>query len=180
MILRLLLALAAGLGLANQATAGGNFRVRPSEVGAGEKPGEVRRIIQPFGEWTLVCDEDLRRRRKVCNVSQSFMDGAGETAFSWSLAATESGAPALILRMSREGRDARFATLRFTGEPDPVEVTLATCAGEVCLGFLPVGPKLAARLRAGGRAAIEILHDGRFETIDAPLAGLATALSTVR
>lgn len=156
------------------------IRAKPSEVPAGEAPGEVRRTIQPFGSWTVICDENIKRRRRVCNISQSFVDGEGASVFSWSLAATREGAPVLILRSASEGRSGRSVRLNLPGRSEPEDVLLGSCDARTCVGFLEVGPERQRRLRSGGTAQIELLHEGRFRTIDAPLGELGPALAALK
>lgn len=166
----------AGLAFAGDA----GFRVKPNEMAPAGPPGEVRRVVQPFGTWTLICDEDLKARRKVCNVSQVLVDGAGQPAFNWSLAATKGGAPVIILRAPSGGLAARHVTIAFRpGEP-PAEYDLPACDAQTCLGFVTVSPALQKTLRQGGTAEISLMHEGRFHTLDAPMKDLATALAAVR
>lgn len=178
-LLRLVGPVVAGLASAGPAIADGQPRPKPSEVGPGSAPGTVRRTIQPFGDWTLVCDEDLKRKQRVCNVSQSFVDAAGATAFSWSLAATRGGAPVMILRAPNVGGDPRRVTVSVDGAPRQAEVALATCDAATCLGFLPLGREMAQRLQDGAAsAAIGLGKDGG--TITAPLSNLPAALAALR
>jgi invasion protein IalB len=160
-----------------------DYRIKPPEIALSEGAarGSVRRLIQPFGPWTLICDEDLRRREKICNVSQSILDRAGRAVFNWSLAATRMGAPAFILRAPRAGPGRPDLAVRFAAS-DPQPVELARCDAHQCLGFLAVTPALRGAIRAG--AAIEIIYRSgqdadpvRFATT---LDGLASALASIR
>lgn len=82
----------------NETTPG--YAVKASEVWVpeGVKLGQYRRVIRPFNNWTLVCDENLDKKQKVCNVSQSIIGPSGGIVFSWSLAGTDNGQPIFILR----------------------------------------------------------------------------------
>lgn len=48
------------------------YRIKPSDVVLPPevKLGDYQRTIRPFDNWTLICDENLKARKKVCNVSQ--------------------------------------------------------------------------------------------------------------
>lgn len=45
------------------------------------KPGETRRIIMQFYDWTLICDEKqkLKLKQGICNVTQTVHDQEGNT-----------------------------------------------------------------------------------------------------
>lgn len=155
------------------------FRVKPSDVG-GSAPGRIRRVIQPFGGWTLVCDEDLKARRKVCNVSQVIVDRADQTAFSWSLAGTERGAPVMILRAPNGPGDGRTALLRFRESESMIEVPLTECDRSQCLGYLEVEGAVAAKLRKGVPAEVTLIREGRRRDFELQTDGLAAALASLK
>ena len=52
------------------------YRIKPSDVAVPPdvKLGDYQRTIRPFENWTLICDENLKARKKVCNVSQIIED----------------------------------------------------------------------------------------------------------
>ncbi|GAA3267943.1 hypothetical protein GCM10020258_38780 [Sphingomonas yabuuchiae] len=77
------------------------FRVKPSDITLPEglPAGQYRRIFQPFPNWTLVCDENLQKKQKICNVARTIQGPDGGTVFSWSLAAAQDGQPIFILRV---------------------------------------------------------------------------------
>ncbi|KAB1069516.1 invasion associated locus B family protein [Methylobacterium planeticum] len=159
------------------------YRLKPADIAVpeGAPRGSVRRLIQPFGPWTLICDEDLRRRTKICNVSQTILDRSGVVAFSWSLSATRAGAPAFILRAPIAGPARPLLTLRIAAA-GPRAIDLARCDARQCLGFLPVTPGLRAAIRAG--AAVEIAYRADAEAapirLSTTLDGLAGALAAIR
>lgn len=157
----------------------GELRIKPAEFGAGTSGG-MRRTIQPFDGWTLVCDEAVKLRQKVCNISQVVVDQSGDTAFSWSLAAKLGGAPVLIVRVNNGGTGGQAATLRLGADGRAVRVPLTECDHSLCLGLLPLDPLLAARIRRGDRAEITMTRDGRFTSFETSTAGLAAALKAVR
>lgn len=168
-----------------QAASGGNhqatYRVLPSDVAlpAGVEPGRYRRIIQPFGNWTLVCDENLDERQKVCNVSQTIVDPNGEQALMWSLAATESGQPMMIVR-TRPDLAGDRVTIAFAGLAEQIPVMIRECDQTACAGLLPVSPFLRRQIVAGTDAQITYsLRSGGIVTLAAPLQGLASALEGI-
>ncbi len=156
------------------------FHVKPPEVNvAGARPGEVRRTIQPFGAWTLVCDEDLKKRKRICNVSQQIVDASGAVVFSWSLAGTEDGAPVMIVRLAKT--EGQLMPVRIAiGTASPAEVQLSSCNDAICLGFLPVTAALRRALGQGGSAQITATIAGRQTTLDAPLNDLMGAIKALK
>lgn len=156
------------------------FRVKPPEVGAGLPPGQVRRSVQAFEGWTLICDEDLKKHERVCNVSQVLLDAAGQTAFSWSLAATRGGAPVMILRAPNGPGDGRAAQIRFAGSETLTTVPLSRCDDAQCIGYLEIEPGFAGQIRKGVPAEITLTREGRQRSLMAPTTGLTAALASVR
>jgi len=168
---------------AGQVPTGSGYRIKPSDVALppNAKLGSYRRIIQPFENWTLICDENLRTRQKVCNVTQTIEDSAGLLAFSWSLAATKDGKPYMILRTAPDAKDTGPIALRFQGRADPVKVQLDGCNATVCVGMLPVGP--VVREQISKSAAPEVSYEtasGKTITLAATLKGLSKAVEAIR
>lgn len=159
------------------------YRVHPPEGSPppGEAPGDTRRTIQAFGAWTLICDENLRRRRRVCNASQSIVDGDGAFAFSWSLAATSEGAPVFVVRAPVGAWSAHTVGLAF-GTAEETVIRLESCNASLCLGFLPVSE--AVRRAIAERAAVRIRYrrsDGAAPAaIATSLDGLGTAIASIK
>lgn len=60
-----------------------SYSIKPSEVTVppGAELGRYRRIIQPFENWNLICDENLKTMKKICNITQSIVDQNGQFAF---------------------------------------------------------------------------------------------------
>lgn len=184
------LMLAGGLLLSGGAPAAGQegapaagYRIKPSDVVVpeGVPPGRYRRIITPFENWTLICDENLKTKKKVCNVSQIIENASGAMVFSWSLAATADGQPFMILRAAREaGANARIS-LAFPGRQRPVEVKVDGCNQSVCVGMVPVGPTLKEEIGKGAQPVISYgTTSGGTVSVTASLKGLATALSAIK
>ena len=154
------------------------YRIKPSDVPIppGAKPGDIRRITQPFGAWTLICDENLKARTRICNVSQSFVDAAGTLVFSWSLAATRGGAPVFILRApvaAQEDRTILVGVGKLDGPTTPVALT--NCDANICLGFLPLTPEIQRAITAGREARVR-----RTDRSGAPVVLSATLAGTRR
>ncbi len=159
------------------------YRVKPSDVAVPPevKLGDYQRTIRPFENWTLICDENLKARKKVCNVSQIIEDASGKMAFSWSLAATQDGKPYMILRTAPNARSDGLVSLKFDGQAQPIDVRLNGCNEMVCVGMLPVGPVMRQQISRKAAPAISYpTVDGQTITVTATLKGLTEALSPVK
>lgn len=162
------------------ATAAPAYRIRPSEVVVPQDVplGQYRRITTPFENWTLVCDENLRAKQMICNVSQVIEDHAGALVFSWSLAATQEGKPFMILRTAPQA-DGQIS-LAFQGRGQPVEVDIDGCNQAVCVGMVPVGPILREQIGKEAQANVSYsTASGARITVTASLKGLAKALAAI-
>ena len=156
------------------------YRVKLSDIAIpdGATLGQVRRTIQPFPNWTLICDENLKARTKVCNVTQTFVDAGGATAFSWSLAATEGGKPLFILRAPASiGPDGAVVIEPASGQP--LAASVEACDTVICIATLPLGPVLTAEIAR--REPVKISYDvaGGAVVLSAPLNGLAKAIAAI-
>lgn len=166
----------------NQAAAGG-YKIKSSDVlvPEGVPLGKYRRIIHPFENWTLICDENLKTRRKVCNISQTFTDEAGAQVFSWSLAANVDGKPFMILRVPPAIGAGSEISLRLAGTDRDIDVAVKACDASVCIGYQPVGPILRQEIVKETTARVSYsLSVGQNVSIDAPFKGLAAALSAIK
>jgi len=158
------------------------YRIKASEVGVPvDVPmGQYQRTIRPFENWTLICDENLKDRRKICNVTQVIVDQAGNSVFSWSLAATEAGKPYFLLRassvMARHGKLALY----LEGRGKAVEVALQGCNDTVCVGMVPVGPMLRDQISKAASPRISFpVESGETITVTTSLKGLGEALAAI-
>lgn len=124
------------------------FRIKPTE-GAPVEPG-VRRVIQTFAGWTLICDE--AKRTRVCNVSQTILDADGAFAFSWSLAATSGGEPVFMLRAPVADFPSHTVTVIIDATRSVIR--LDRCDARLCLGFLPLDAALVKGIKARANATI--------------------------
>jgi invasion protein IalB len=166
----------------NQAAAAG-YRVKPSDVlvPQGVALGKYRRTIHPFENWTLICDENLQTRRKVCNISQTLTDESGTQVFSWSLAANVDGKPFMILRAPAAIGSGSKILLKLTGMNRDVKVEVKACDALVCIGYQPVGPILRQEIVKETTAQVSYsMSAGQNVRIDAPFKGLAAALSAIK
>ena len=173
--------LLSGPQVAGQETAPG-YRIRPSEVAIPDSAalGQYQRMIRPFENWTLICDENLKARQKVCNVTQTIENQAGQVAFSWSLAATPDGKPYMILRTAPFAKSDGVVSLKFEGRKEPVKVQLDGCNQAVCIGMLPVGPIMREQISKNSAPTVSYpIRDGRTVSVTATLKGLSKAVGAI-
>ncbi|NTJ61836.1 invasion associated locus B family protein [Agrobacterium rhizogenes] len=160
-----------------------NYRIRPSEVVVPPeaKTGEYQRIIRPFENWTLICDENLKIRQRVCNVTQIIENEAGQVAFSWSLAATKKGDPYMILRAAPVAKSDGGILLQFAGRKEPIQVRFNGCNSTVCVGMLPVGPVMREQISKSTAPTVSYpTADGNTISVTANLKGLSTAVKAIK
>lgn len=156
--------------------------IKQSEVRLpeGVPRGQYRRIIQPFGNWTLICDENLQEKTRVCNVTQSIVDQTDRVVFSWSVAATEEGRPFMILRTLPDLGSEDTITLAIPDNRAPVRVSVDGCNATVCVGTVPIGPRLRPQIANGGVIGVSYATSaGEAIEISAPLAGIDEALRAI-
>lgn len=170
-------ALAAG----QQAPARG-YSVKPSDVVLPKDVplGAYVRLTQPFENWVLICDENLIRKQKVCNITQTIIDPRGATLFSWSLAATQAGQPMMILRVpSSVGAD-KPVTLKFPGSAAPVVTKTTGCNAAVCVAMVPVDLVVRDQIERGTTIQISYANGSQGPVrLDLPFKGLAAALAAI-
>lgn len=167
---------------AAQELVGPPYGIRSSEVDVpeGVEMGQYQRVIRPFENWILICDENLAEHEKVCNVTQTIEDQNGTMAFSWSLAATRQGDPYMILRTAPGAKSDGLISLAFKGRDEPVDVRIDGCNRKVCVGMVPVGPVLRERIK--GKASPTISYqtaNGATIEIKTTLEGLSRALDAI-
>ncbi len=145
--------------------------------------GSYRRlgVGQPFANWTLICDENLKTMKKVCNITQSIVDSEGQFAFSWSLAATEGGKPMMILRTRAELGEGKPVALNFPGRKEPVATLTDACDANVCVTYLPVGPVLREQIAKEANAQVSYKDTAETTIVfEAPLKGLSATLAAIK
>ncbi|WP_163271892.1 invasion associated locus B family protein [Chelativorans alearense] len=167
---------------AGQEVISAGFRIKPSEVAIPQdvKLGDYQRTIRPFENWTLICDENLEKRQRICNVTQVIENQAGQLAFSWSLAATQEGKPYMILRTAPVAKTDGLVSFKFEGREEPVKVQLDGCNQVVCVGMLPVGPIMREQISKNAAPAVSYpTTDGRTVSVTATLKGLSDAVEAI-
>lgn len=159
------------------------YVVKPSDVAlpADVPLGQYRRMTQPFQNWTLICDENLAKKQKVCNISQTVVNAAGATVFSWSLAATQDGQPFFILRMPPTVGEGRTIQLDLRDGGSVVAVPVKGCDATVCIAYQQVGPRLRAAVDKGLAVQVSYAAGSPPDTVSfrAPFQGLANALAAI-
>ncbi len=160
-----------------------NYRIKPSDVVVPPelRLGDYQRIIRPFENWTLICDENLKVRQRVCNVTQIIENSAGQIAFSWSLAATKKGEPYMILRTAPVARSDGHISLKFDGRQEAIQVKLDGCSQTVCVGMLPIGPTMREQISKSTMPTVSYpTADGGVISVTANLKGLSTAVKAIK
>lgn len=143
--------------------------------------GKVRRIIQPFRNWTLICDDNTRTRSQICNVSQVILDQKGRIVFAWTLAASRGGDPLMNLRAPPTIGPDRTLHLNFPSEFGEIQIKLDNCDQQVCMTWVPVAPKLRRFIDKGDVASIWYLdRDGQIVEFAAPFEGLSDAVKSLK
>ncbi|MGO4566492.1 invasion associated locus B family protein [Rhizobium sp. 2YAF20] len=168
---------------AQEQASSSDYRIKPSEVVVPPdlKLGDYQRTIRPFENWTLICDENLKVRQRVCNVTQIIENQAGQVAFSWSLAATKAGNPYMILRTAPVARSDSPISLTFEGRKEPLQIQLDGCSNAVCIGMLPVGAIMREQISKNATPTISYpTTDGKTVSVTATLKGLSTAVKAIK
>ncbi|MEN3931730.1 invasion associated locus B family protein [Microvirga sp. W0021] len=159
------------------------YRIKPSEVSlpADVPLGQYKRTFQPFENWILVCDENLKAKRKVCNASQSIEDAEKRVVFSWSLAASQDGDPYMIVRTLPDADVAKGVSLDLSTGPNFAKIKLDGCNDKVCVGKTAVGPVLSGQISKGAPIRISYQQkDGNIITMLLPLKGLQDAVNAIQ
>ena len=167
-------------GTALAAPAGPSFTVVPSSIQPppGVELGSFRRSFQPFKNWTLVCDEDLSKKQRICNIRQEIaIEGAG-TIFSWAMAATDNGQPRMLVTAPAAIGNGGEVMLSFDGEAS--FAAKATCNERACTALIPVGPQIRRHITEKLDIGISFLAPPvGVVQFDAPMDGLGDALKAV-
>ena len=180
------LALAIWLGAAANAAAQGAppaaYAVKPSDVAVpeGETLGEFRRMIQPFKNWTLICDESLKSKRRVCNVTQSIVNVQGAIAFNWSLIATADGKPLMAMRIPAAAGVGAEIELAMGDSPDRIVAQTDRCDGSFCFATVAIGNVLRRHIRAATPCRVSYQLPQGPIVLEAPLDGLSGVLAKLK
>lgn len=158
------------------------YSIKPSDihVPADVPLGQYRRVTRPFLNWTLICDENLVSRKKVCNIVQEVVDAAGQSVFSWSLAATDEGAPVLILRAPLTVDRVDISIDKAT--PD-IWAWVEGCTPTVCLAYLAVDGDLRQAIAQEKAVTLSYTLNlngkSRLVSLRVPLKGLKDAVAAI-
>jgi invasion protein IalB len=137
-------------------------------------------VIQPFANWTLICDESLKSGNRVCNITQSLVDRQGAPVFSWSLVATADGKPLMVMRVPASAGAGRKIELAMGVMPDRIVAQTGGCDRAFCTATIAIGEMLKKHIQAGTPCVVTYgLANGGTRTLQAPLEGLARALEGV-
>lgn len=158
------------------------YRVRPPslEIPAQVPVGQYRRIIHPFKNWTVVCDDNLAEETRVCDIRQEIEIAGAGVIFSWALSASEYGPPVMKMIVPAAVGSAGKVILEFS-DSSTHDVAITDCNATSCQGYAPAGPKtqrhIDEELPIGISFNVEPLGTLSFE---APMKGLRSALSVVQ
>ncbi|WP_343717804.1 invasion associated locus B family protein [Inquilinus sp.] len=159
------------------------YTVKASEVAIpdGEQLGQFRRVIQPFENWTLICDESLTSKRRVCNLTQSIVNQQGAPVFNWSFVATEDGKPLVVMRVpAAVGQGGAIGLTLGGGGRDQIVAQTDRCDAAICTATIAIGQMLRRHIQAGTDCTVTYeLPDGEV-SFQAPLEGLFAALSAMK
>ncbi|MBR0893802.1 invasion associated locus B family protein [Bradyrhizobium tropiciagri] len=159
------------------------YAVKPSDVVVpeGETLGEFRRMIQPFKNWTLICDESLRSKRRVCNVTQSIVNSQGAVAFNWSLIATADGKPLMAMRIPAAAGVGAQIELAMGDSPDRIVAQTDRCDTNFCFATIAIGNVLRRHIRAATPCLVSYqLPQTGPVMLEAPLDGLSGVLAKLK
>ena len=159
------------------------YTVKPSDVAVpeGETLGEFRRMIQPFKNWTLICDESLKSRRRVCNVTQSIVNAQGAVAFNWSLIATADGKPLMAMRIPAAAGVGAQIELAMGDSPDRIVAQTDRCDASFCFATIAIGNVLRRHIRAATPCLVSYpLPQAGPIVLAAPLDGLSGVLAKLK
>ena len=159
------------------------YAVKPSDVVVpeGETLGEFRRMIQPFKNWTLICDESLKSKRRVCNITQSIVNAQGAVAFNWSLIATADGKPLMAMRIPAAAGVGAQIELAMGDSPDRIVAQTDRCDVSFCFATIAIGNVLRRHIRAATPCLVSYpLPQGGPVVLEAPLDGLSGVLAKLK
>ncbi|MDH2386171.1 invasion associated locus B family protein [Bradyrhizobium sp. CER78] len=159
------------------------YAVKPSDVMVpeGETLGEFRRMIQPFKNWTLICDESLKSKRRVCNVTQTIVNAQGAVAFNWSLIATADGKPLMAMRIPAAAGAGAQIELAMGDSPDRIVAQTDRCDANFCFATIAIGNVLKRHIRAATPCLVSYpLPQSGPIMLEAPLDGLSGVLAKLK
>ncbi|WP_332065826.1 invasion associated locus B family protein [Bartonella sp. CB189] len=144
-------------------------------------PGETRRIIMQFYNWTLICDEKESLHQGICNVTQTVHDKEDNTIFSWSLVSTKSGQAVMLFRTLPKADKNVPIKIFMDGIKKPILIHYTQCNQNICLAQLPVGPVLSKQIEQNKNVCISYkVKEGKTFSFVAPFKGLSAALYSLQ
>lgn len=158
------------------------FMVKSPDIAVSDvNIGQYRRVIRPFPNWTLICDENLAKRQKICNISQTIIGPEGGNVFSWSLAATEAGRPFFILRTPSSTITNTPIYLDLNDGAPPLSISVKGCDTKICIAYEPVIPRLRSAVKKGAIVQVSFATNtpSNVTRFRAPLQGLVAALAAL-
>ncbi|WP_208436310.1 invasion associated locus B family protein [Bartonella phoceensis] len=162
------------------------YTVQPPHLSTPKgQPGETRRIIMQFYDWTLICDEKQDEKQKlkqgICNVTQAVHDQKDNTIFSWSLVSTKNG-QAIMLFRTLPNADTNVPIRMFLeGVKKPILIHYTQCNETVCLAQSPVGPMLSKQIEQNKKVRISYkVKEGKIFSFTVPFKGLSAAINSLQ
>ncbi|CBI76798.1 conserved protein of unknown function [Bartonella clarridgeiae 73] len=145
------------------------------------KPGEIRRLIMQFYNWTLICDENKILKQGICNVTQTVHDEEDNTVFSWSLVSTKNGQPAMLFRTLPNADTTVPIRISMEGVKEAILVHYTQCDQVVCLAQSPLSPVLSDQIekKKNVRVSYKLKEEKTFSFI-LPFNGLSDALFSLQ
>ncbi|WP_332060297.1 invasion associated locus B family protein [Bartonella sp. CB74] len=144
-------------------------------------PGETRRIIMQFYNWTLICDEKKSLHQGICNVTQTVHDQRGNTIFSWSLVSTKNGQAAMLFRTLPKADTSVPIQMFVDGVKKPILIHYKQCNRIICLAQSPVGPILSRQIEQNKNVRISYkMKEGNTFSFIVPFKGLSAALYSLQ
>ncbi|WP_332060556.1 invasion associated locus B family protein [Bartonella sp. CB74] len=144
-------------------------------------PGETRRIIMQFYNWTLICDEKQSIHQGICNVTQTVHDQEDNTIFSWSLVSTKNGQAVMLFRALPKADKNVPIQMFMDGVKKPILIHYTQCNQRVCLAQLPIGPTLSGQIEQNKNVRISYkIEEGDTLSFIAPFKGLSAALYSLQ
>ncbi|WP_033313024.1 invasion associated locus B family protein [Bartonella rattaustraliani] len=158
------------------------YTVRPPQLSIPKGgPGETRRIIMQFYNWTLICDEKEKLRQGICNVTQTVHDKDDNNIFSWSLVSTKSGQAVMLFRTLPNADTNVPIQMFMEGVKKPLLIHYTQCGKTVCLAQVSVGPILNKQIEQDKTVRISYkVKEGKIFSFKVPFKGLKAALYSLQ
>ncbi len=129
------------------------------------KDGAIQRFSGTHGQWSYVCDEVAKMKKRFCSLRSLLKDGNGAVVAALTISTGEDGRPAALLKMAAETFDetglevavsetADAASTKPAGKTKPksppaIRVHPAACNGGVCQMVWTLVPAHIEALSAG-------------------------------